>query len=254
VAYFVDTFANHADPQIGLAAVAVLRHNGVTVHVPWRQRGSGMPALTAGDLDTARETAAYNLRTLAELARDGYTVVCSEPTAAVALTQEYPRLVPGADAALVAANTVELTTYLLRLHAGGKLRTDFAPLAAGLGHHVPCHVKALRGPAAGPQLLGLLPGAKVHTIDAGCSGMAGTWGVRAAVRDVSLAAGAAMAAELDRPRVLYGSTECGACRVRMQHVSGKRTLHPVQYLALSYGLLPTLDRRLGTAPGTLITD
>ena len=42
VAYFVDVFANYCDPGIGEAAVAVLEHHGYDVHVPRRQRGSGM--------------------------------------------------------------------------------------------------------------------------------------------------------------------------------------------------------------------
>jgi hypothetical protein len=58
-----------------------------------------------------------------------------------------------------------------------------------------------------------------------------------------------MLEELGRPRHLFGSTECSACRLQMEHGSGKRTLHPVQYLALAYGLLPELRERLHTPVG-----
>jgi len=50
--------------------------------------------------------------------------------------------------------------------------------------------------------------------------------------------------EMDRPRVLFGSTECGACRMQIEQGSGKRTLHPVQYLAMAYGLVPEIGRML----------
>ena len=60
----------------------------------------------------------------------------------------------------------------------------------------------------------------------------------------SLEAGRPMLEELRRPRVLFGSTECSACRMQMEHGSGKRALHPIQYLALSYGLMPSLAGRL----------
>ena len=53
-----------------------------------------------------------------------------------------------------------------------------------------------------------------------------------------------MFAELDRPGVLFGSTECSTCRMQMQEGTGKRTLHPVQYLAYAYGLLPEIESRL----------
>jgi FAD/FMN-containing dehydrogenase/Fe-S oxidoreductase len=254
VAYFVDVFPNYNDPLIGEAAVAVLRHSGVEVHVPPRQKGSGMAPLAQGDVDTAREVAGANVRVFADLVREGYTVVCSEPTAALAISREYPDLLDDPDAKLVADNTVELTAYLWGLHQAGRLRTDFRRLDVTLGHHVPCHLKALKGPAVGPRLLELIPGVTVRTIDKSCSGIAATWGMRAENYEASLAAGKPMLDEMRRPGVLFGSTECGTCRLQMQEGSGKRTLHPVQYLALAYGLLPEVGAKLTKPLGALVTD
>jgi FAD/FMN-containing dehydrogenase/Fe-S oxidoreductase len=254
VALFVDTFAAYNDPLIGTAAVAVLQHNGVEVYVPPRQVGCGAAPFARGDLDAARDAARRNVRVFADLVREGYRVVCPEPTAALMLTQDYRDILDDPDAAAVAANTVELTRYLGELHTAGRLRTDFRRLDVTLGHHIPCHLKALRGPASGPGLLSLIPGLEVHTIDAGCSGMGGTWGLKASNHATSLAAGRAMFAELDRPRVLFGSTECSSCRLQMQDGTGKRTLHPVQYLAYAYGLLPELGTRLSRPLGRLVSD
>ena len=254
VALFVDVFPNYNDPLIGEAAVAVLRRNGVEVHVPSRQRPSGMAPLAQGDTDTARELAEANVRVFADLVREGYAVVCPEPTAALAITREYPDLVDDPDAKLVAENTTELTAYLWGLHQAGRLKTDFRRLDVTLGHHVPCHLKALRGPAVGPKLLELIPGVTVRTIDKSCSGIATTWGMRAENYEASLLAGKPMLDELRRPGVLFGSTECGTCRLQMQEGSGKRALHPVQYLALAYGLLPEVGAKLTKPLGALVTD
>ena len=57
-------------------------------------------------------------------------------------------------------------------------------------------------------------------------------------------AGRPMLEELRRPGVLFGSTECSACRLQMEDGACKRTLHPAQYLALAYGLMPDVGRRL----------
>jgi Fe-S oxidoreductase len=103
---------------------------------------------------------------------------------------------------------------------------------------VPCHIKALGRAPAGPDLLSLIPGLRVHTIDVSCSGMAGTFGLAAKNYETSREAGRPMLEELARPRVMFGSTECSACRLQMEDGAGKRTLHPVQYLALAYGLMP----------------
>ena len=254
VALFVDVFPAYNDPLIAEAAVAVLRHNGVQVYVPPRQVGCGMAALSVGDAETAREAAVRNVRVFADLVREGYRVVCPEPTAALMLSQDYLDLLDDPDAAALAANTTELTTYLLGLHRAGRLSTRFRPLDLTLGHHVPCHLKALRGPAAGPELLALIPGVRVRTIDVSCSGMAGPWGLKAKNYAASLAAGGKMLAELDRPGVLYGSTECSTCRVQMQEGTGKRTLHPVQYLAYAYGLLPEIGAKLRRPLGDLVSD
>lgn len=246
VALFVDFFANHHDPGIAEAAVRVLKLNGVAVFVPPDQRSCGMEALAQGDVETAREIARDNLRIFADLARSGYRIVCTEPTAAVMLRQDYLDLLDDPDARVLSDATTELTAYLWELHERGRLRTDFKPLAIGLGHHIPCHIKALDRPAFGPRLLRLIPGSQVHTIDVGCSGMAGTYGLRVGGYEASMAAGQRLFEELRRPRVLFGSTECSACRIQMEHGAGKRTLHPGQYLALSYGLMPELGQRLQT--------
>jgi FAD/FMN-containing dehydrogenase/Fe-S oxidoreductase len=244
VAYFVDIYANYLDPTIAEAVVAVLHHNGIEVYVPLGQRGCGMAPLAYGDVETAREVVQHNLRDLADLAREGFPILCSEPTAAVLLRRDALDLLDDADARLVAAQTVECTAFLWDLHQQGLLKTDFRPLDATLGHHVPCHLKALGRAPAAPLLLSLVPGLRVHTIDVSCSGMAGTFGLKAANYTVSLEAGRPMLEELAKPRVLFGSTECSTCRMQMEDGTGKRTLHPAQYLALAYGLLPDLRRRL----------
>jgi FAD/FMN-containing dehydrogenase/Fe-S oxidoreductase len=253
VAYFVDVFANYNDPEIAEAVVAVLHHNGIEVFVPPGQRGCGMAPFAYGDIETAREMAAHNLRILADVAREGYTIVCSEPTAALMLRHDYPALLDDPDVELVAGRVVELTAFLWELHQSGDLRSDFQPLKLCLGHHVPCHLKALGRSACAPALLSLIPELLVHTIDVGCSGMAGTFGLKGRNYDVSMSAGRALFQELSRPAVLFGSTECSTCRVQMVEGSGKPTLHPVQYLACAYGLMPSLLRRLRRAgPGTVL--
>src|SRR5262249_26424848 len=158
VAYFVDVFANYNDPTVAEAVVAVLHHNGHEVYVPPGQRGCGMAPLACGDVETAREAVQGNLRILADLAREGFSVLCSEPTAALTFRQDAPDLVDDADARVVAAATVECTSFLWELYRRGQLRTDFQPLPVSVGHHVPCHLKALGGLPRGPDLLALIPG------------------------------------------------------------------------------------------------
>jgi Fe-S oxidoreductase len=244
VAYFADFYANYIDPTIALAAVEVLHHNGIEVHVPPKQASCGIAPLACGEVDGAQALAAKNLRILGDLARAGFTIVCSEPTAAVTIRTDYPDLSDDPDVRLVGSHTRELTAFLWDLHQQGKLRTDFQPLSLTLGHHVPCHVKALGQGVFGPRLLSLIPDLRVVTIDLSCSGMAGTFGLKEKNFDVSLAAGAAMLERFRDPALHFGSSECSTCRMQMEQGASKRSFHPVQYLALAYRLMPGLERRL----------
>lgn len=244
IAYFVDIYANYNAPQIAEAVAAVLLHQGIPVYVPPKQLGCGMASLAYGDVETARETVEHNLHILADLAREGYTILCSEPTAALMLRQDTLNLLDDADARLVSERVVEFTAFLWDLHKQGRLKTDFQSLDFAIGHHVPCHLKALGEPAAGPRLLSLIPGLKVHIIDVSCSGMAGTFGLKSENYELSREAGRPMLEALAHPRVLFGSTECSPCRMQMEDGTRKRTLHPAEYLALAYGLMPDVAGRL----------
>ncbi len=252
VALFVDVFANYFDPLLAEAAIAVLRHNGIEVFVPPGQVGCGMIPLAQGDVESARELCQGNLRVLAETAREGLPIVCLEPTSTLMFRQDMLDLIDDADARAVAGQAVELTQYLANLHGAGRLRTDFRPLELVVGHHVPCHMKALGQAPAGPALLRLIPRLQVHTIDVSCSGMAGSFGLGSSNHRTSLAAGKPMLDALAARPIVCGSTECGSCRVQMEDGTRKNTLHPVQYLALAYGLLPAIAQKL-RQPGKRVT-
>ncbi len=243
VAYFVDVVANYFDQELGEAAVAVLRHAGVNVYVPSRQRGCGMPALVAGDLQTARDQAAANLRVLGDAVRDGYTVVCTEPTAALMLRREYLRLTDDLDAELVAQNTMDLGQYLAGLGARGLLPRPELPLRARVGYHQPCHLRALGAGTPGLDLIRSIPELEVEFIDRGCSGIAGTFGLAERNFRTSLRAGRGLLSRLGEADLEIGSTECGACRMQMEQGSPKRTHHPIKLLSLAYGLNPDQRQR-----------
>jgi anaerobic glycerol-3-phosphate dehydrogenase C subunit len=252
VVFFLDNYVNYYDPQLGDALVAVLEHNGVSVYVPEEQRQSGMTMIALGSLDQARKLAARNLALLADAVRQGYHVVTTEPSAAMCLTREYLMLIDDDDSRLVAENSSEACTYLWRMHQAGNLQLDFKPVNASLAYHMPCHLKALEVGSPGLNLLKLVPGLSVRMTQDGCSGMAGTFGLKRENYRSSLRAGWGVISSLRQTDFQAGSTECSACKMQMEQGTTKPTIHPLKLLALAYGLMPELTALLSQRGEDLI--
>jgi Fe-S oxidoreductase len=250
IVYFVDTYANHFDTQLGEAFVAVMNHNGVAVHVRNDQHQAGMPMIAAGALAPARAVAAENVAILAESVRQGYTIVATEPSAVLALTHEYPLLLDNdEDAIAVAQHTQEACHFLWQLHLRGRLKLNFRPQSVSIGYHVPCHLRALGVGAPAENLLRLVPGLHVQRLEKGCSGIAGLWGVRRDNYRASLRAGFDLISTVRDGPFQIGATECSTCKMQMEQGTTKPTIHPVKLLALSYGLMPEIANLVRT-PGT----
>jgi len=252
VLYFVDTYANYHDPQLGEALVAVLEHNGIAVYVHPDQRPAGMPLVAVGALEAARRMARANVGMLAEAVRQGYHIVATEPSAALCLTHEYPILLDDDDARLVAQHTSDACAYIWQLHTSGTLRLDFKPINAEIGYHQPCHLRALGVGAPGENLLRLIPGLSVRRIEKGCSGMAGTYGLKRLNYRRSLRAGWPLIAAVRESSWQAGATECCTCKIQMEQGTSKPTIHPLKLIALAYGMMPDAAKLLTTRGEELI--
>ncbi|MEN0111954.1 MAG: FAD-linked oxidase C-terminal domain-containing protein, partial [Planctomycetota bacterium] len=167
--YFVDTYANHFDTLLATALERIARRHGVGFYAPGDQQPSGMALLSQGALEEARRVASRNVARLAEAVRDGYAIVATEPSAVLAITHEYPRLLPEEeDARLVAASTYEACHYLWRRHQDARLQLDLAPLPITVAHHTPCHVRALGVDGVAENLLRLIPELRPVRVEKGC--------------------------------------------------------------------------------------
>ena len=244
IVYFVDHFANYHDPELAEAFVAVMRHHGIRVHVPAGQVGSGMAMVSTGDLNAARRIAEANIRELASMAREGLPIVCTEPAAALCLKEDYPMLVEHPDTRLIAGLAIEAGAFLQQLFQDGRLKSDFAPLPLKIGYHEPCHLRALKNGQTLCKLLEQIPELDILTLDKGCSGMAGTFGLTRDNFELSLEIGQPLINEMRTPDFVLGATECSSCRLQMQQDSPIETVHPIKLLAASYGLMPKLQKRL----------
>jgi len=238
VLYLVDQYANWNNPLVGMALVHVLQHQKVEVYVPTWQTVTWMTKIAHGDIDRVRTLIAPQIRLLADAVRQGYTIVATEPTAALCLQHEYPQLLDHEDAKVVAANTKEAGIYLWEMHTRNELELDLKPLNVSLIYHTPCHLRTLDPDHTGMRLLQLIPGLAVQHADAGCSGMAGTYGMKRKTYRTSLRVGWGLVSSMQSTAAQIGSTECTSCKLQMEQGVDKPTIHPIALLAYAYGKLP----------------
>lgn len=244
VVYFVDQYANYHDPDIGRALCEILQQNGIGIYVPPSQGNSGMARISSGDLKGARKIARRNVRLLADAVRQGYTIVATEPAAVLCLKHEYPNLLDDEDAYLVAEHSREACHYLWELHQGDRLSLELQPIPASIAYHQPCHLRVLDPDQVGPRLLDLIPELHIQKIEAGCTGMAGTWGLQRKNYRNSLRIGWPMISAMRSAKVSMATTECSACKMQIEHGSGQVTLHPLKLLAYAYGRMPKIEKEL----------
>ena len=244
VVYFVDHYANYHDPDIGRAVAEIMQQNSIGIYVPTQQYSCGMPRIASGDLKGARKIARRNVRLLADAVRQGYTVVATEPAAVLCLRHEYPNLLDDEDAHLVAKNSHEVCEFLWGLHQSERLNLEFNSVPALMAYHQPCHLRVLDPKQSAPSLLELIPDLAVDRIEGGCTGMAGTWGLQRKNYRNSLRIGWPMISAMRNARVSRATTECSACKMQIEHGTGRKTLHPLKLLAYAYGRLPKVESEL----------
>lgn len=252
IVFFVDAYVNWNDVELGKAFVKVLKHNGIDVVVPTGQNVSGMSLISEGAVVRAKKLAQKNVELLAEWVRQGYQIVTAEPSAALALRHEYLSLIDDPDANLVAENTNDATSFLLDLHLSGDLELDFKPINASIGYHLPCHQRALGAEVPSMKLLKLIPGLHVEMLEKGCSGMAGTYGLKKKNYLNSLKMGFPLINAMRSTHIIAGTTECSTCKIQMEQGTTKPTVHPIKILALAYGLMPELENLLSRRSGDLV--
>jgi FAD/FMN-containing dehydrogenase/Fe-S oxidoreductase len=172
VLLFQDTFTRHYNPEIGSAALEVLAAAGFECGLA-PNVCCGRTYISKGLLSKARELAERNTALLIGPAKQGQKIVFCEPSCLSAMREDVPSLVRGQaqeNARIVAKSCVLFEEFL---------QETSLPLKSGPPRillHGHCHQKAMGLLPASVALLARVPGAKVIDLDAGCCGMAGSFG------------------------------------------------------------------------------
>jgi Fe-S oxidoreductase len=226
-----DTFTDHFAPGIPKDSVIALEKLGFSVILPDRELCCGRPLYDFGMLTLAKEALSDILDTLRLPARNGMPIIGLEPSCVAVFRDELINLFPKHDVAQALARQVKTLSEFLN-EQEPDLELPKLPFKAML--HLHCHHKAVMGGDADRRLMQRL-GLDADVLDAGCCGMAGSFGFEKNNYSVSLAVGemallpAVRAAD---PNTLI-ITDGFSCREQIQQVTGRRTLHMAQVLAMA---------------------
>ncbi|MGB8226598.1 MAG: anaerobic glycerol-3-phosphate dehydrogenase subunit C [Sedimentisphaerales bacterium] len=238
VAYFTDTFVNYNDHELGFAVIKFLRLNNIDVIIP-KQRPAPLPAVVYGDIKTSKKDLEYNVKYLSEAVRQGYKIICSEPSAALCLKEDLRYFIDSPNAKIVSENTFEFFDYLKGLVSQNKIKppAQVRGLTDRYVHHTPCHLLALERRPASIEILKQLAGLDVKELDGGCCGIAGTFGMQKKNYDLSMQIGRKLAEKIEKSEANTILTECSTCKMQIEQLTGKEVKHPIKVLAKVFGLL-----------------
>jgi FAD/FMN-containing dehydrogenase/Fe-S oxidoreductase len=174
VVLWPDTFTDAYRPELALAWKNVLESVGERVAVPTEWACCARPLYDAGMLDLARRTLTRLLDVLDPYLYRRLPVVVAEPSCLAAFRDELPKLLADDPRAEVLASLAKSPAEFLLAGAGA----DQLPRPAVRRKvliHPHCHARADGAAAADGKLLESL-GHEVAVLDAGCCGLAGSFG------------------------------------------------------------------------------
>jgi Fe-S oxidoreductase len=230
VVLFPDTFNNRMHTDVGVAAVEALEAAGWQVVMPDGHVCCGRPLYDYGFLDLAERYLRRSLDQLREWYREGIPVVGLEPSCVAVFKDELGKLLPHSDdAKRLAQSTYHFAEFFEKfdVEAPRLERKAFV-----WGH---CHHKATGGIDPEVELLKKM-GVEVETLNAGCCGLAGSWGFEDGHYEISMQCGEQgllpKVRELDENTIVVA--DGFSCKTQIeQGNTGRRALHVAQVLKLA---------------------
>jgi FAD/FMN-containing dehydrogenase/Fe-S oxidoreductase len=222
VVLWPDTFTDAYRPELGEAWKSIFESVGERVAIPTTWACCGRPLYDAGMLTLARRTLRGLLDVLQPYLDERIPVVVPEPSCLAAFRDELPSLLaddPRAKRLAELARSPAEHLLALAPEALDALAADVRPADGDTPRillHPHCHARAVNAADADRRVLERL-GYRVEVLDAGCCGLAGSFGFDAAHEELSRQIGteqwlakivARVDTDVDRCRLLIDGFSC----------------------------------------------
>lgn len=234
VLFFPGCFVDVYDPQTGMDMVYALNRAGYEVVSPDAFVCCGLPMIANGYWEDARKRAARNMAELEKWRKLGIPALTGCPSCALTFREDLPEFFPDLLDRYGMGNLEDAQDFLLDCIESGKLKIDKTRTAdfgeTKLIYHAPCHLRAQGNGLPGLELLKLLPGINAENANAGCCGISGSYGFKKEKYNIAQQIGSDLFNKIRSSGAKFSISECGTCRVQMQHGGGLKALHPVAIL------------------------
>tara|TARA_B100001559_G_scaffold130630_1_gene109906 strand:+ start:1413 stop:4325 length:2913 start_codon:yes stop_codon:yes gene_type:complete len=177
IVFFHDTHINYIHPEVGKSAVKILESAGYEVEITDR-KCCGRTLISKGLLEEAKKYVDYNTNLLSSYVEAGIKIVGIEASCVSAIQDELPDLADQREKAQkISDNTFTIQDLIMQIQNDGKQQIKWNETNKDLLLFVHCHERALNGTNNSLGSLNLPGKFKAKLIDAGCCGMAGSFGM-----------------------------------------------------------------------------
>jgi Fe-S oxidoreductase len=238
VAIFATCYGNYNEPHVNEDLAAVFRHNGIPVTIAEKERCCGMPKLELGDLEAVAAAKDANIPVLAKLVDEGWDIVAPVPSCVLMFKQELPLMFPDdPDVQKVKRAIFDPFEYLMLRHKEGQLKTEFRNRLGKIAYHVPCHQRVQNIGPKTRELLSLVPGTEIETIER-CSGHDGTYAVKSEFHDTSMKICRPVVDRVKAATVEHYASDCPMAGHQIENGlrDGRKPEHPLSLLRIAYGI------------------
>ena len=232
---FCDEYTNHYDVEIGKKSIILL--NTLGYHVLMTAHSESARAyISKGFLKQAKAIATANIKTFNALINTTTPLLGIEPSAILGFRDEYPNLVDPVlkpKAENLAQNVFTIEEFLAHEMKANTIDVSkFTTASKTIYYHGHCHQKALSSNSYALTTLAIPANFTVQTIDAGCCGMAGSFGYEKEHYELSQQIGEdrlfpALRAVDSSALVAASGT---SCRHQIKDGLNKIALHPIEVL------------------------
>ncbi len=233
---FIDEFTDYMDAKPGKDVIYVLTALGYEVKTV-KNAESGRAYISKGFLEQAQKLAYQNVKIYSEIIDENTPLIGIEPSAILMFRDEYLRLIKDKNlqkaAKKIASNTYLFEEFIQKeFKAGNISSTDFTDKKEQITLHVHCHQKALSDQQVSAFVLSIPENYEVELLDAGCCGMAGSFGYEKEHYELSMKVGElrlfpALRKTDEHTHIAASGT---SCRHQIHDGTHKESEHPASIL------------------------